>query len=215
MARHFLILFSALFLFCSAKTANYELTLQFSEIRGLVQGNPVVFKEDPIGAVTKVTYTKTGGFDVQVAISESDRALITEYSRFFVTENPENPSEKAIRMVLIRDGGTPLEDGSAVKGSDRTSVIISRVTENLESVLGEIEEEVDRLLNRLDRLSRSDEYRELKRQLERLSRRIREAEKSGREKLEKEIIPELKREMKELQKRLEMLFSEQKEGRRI
>lgn len=215
MARYFWILFSTLFLFCSARAANYELTLQFSEIRGLVQGNPVVFKEHPIGEVTKVNYTRTGGFDVEVAVPESDTVPITEYSRFFITENPENPCEKAIRMVLIREGGTPLEHGSVVKGSDSTSFIISRITENLESVLGEIEGEVDRLLNRLDRLSRSDEYRDLKRQLERLAGRIREAEKSGREKLEKEIIPELERKMKELRQRLEMLFLEQKEGRRI
>lgn len=78
-----------------------DLTVRFQRIEGLKTEAPVIFDQDSIGTVTRVTYQDRGDFLVDLVIEPSYSDIATEHSRFFISDRPESPGQKAVEMIRV------------------------------------------------------------------------------------------------------------------
>jgi ABC-type transporter Mla subunit MlaD len=161
--------------------------VRFDAVSGLRQGAPVVLDGGPIGTVEEVRYTPEGRFEVRAKIEEAFRAAVTDRARFLVDEG--EGGEKRLEVVALENGGTPLADGAVVEGSSRVGVV------------GEsIRREMDRFLQGLTQVPDAEAVREFQAELRRFSEQLRGAGREARERMKKEVIPDLERRWEELKR---------------
>ena len=82
--------------------------------------------------MTGVSYSVDGHYIVDLAIKKEFANAATEYSKFFIIEDPQNKAKKAIEMINTRRGGSPLRDGATVEGSTKSSAVFSRIGDDFE-----------------------------------------------------------------------------------
>ena len=92
---------------CAATTHNFM--IRFNEIEGLRKNDQVFFDQTPIGVVKDVEYTDTGDYLVKVAVEDQYSSLPKDSSTFYIDSNPENESQKAIRIIQIQEDGNTIE----------------------------------------------------------------------------------------------------------
>lgn len=178
--------FTAALLACSGVL---DLTVCFPEVSGLREGAPVVWKESTIGQVREVRYTREGRFEVRIRVEEAFRAAVTDRTRFVVAE--AEPGAKALELVELGAGGTPLADGAVVEGASRYEVLG-------ESVRGEVR----RFFQGLQGLPESEPVRRLQTEIERFAEDLGRAGREARDRLKNEVLPEFERRLEELRRRL-------------
>ena len=109
MIRNFIFsAITALVLIGCAETTN-NFMIRFNEIEGLRKNDQVFFDQTPIGVVKDVEYTGTGDYLVKVAVEDQYSSLPKDSSTFYIDSNPENESQKAIRIIQIQEDGNTLE----------------------------------------------------------------------------------------------------------
>jgi len=166
-----------------------DLTVRFPEVSGLREGAPVVWNEGVIGQVREVQYTKEGRFEVRVRVEGAFRAAVTDRTRFVVGEGKKG--ERALELVELEKGGTPLPDGAVVEGSSGYGV------------LGEtMRQEFGRFLQGLQALPESEPVQQFAEEVERFAQELGRAGREARERLKKEVLPELERKLEALRRRL-------------
>lgn len=166
-----------------------DLTVRFPEVSGLREGAPVLWKESTIGQVREVRYTREGRFEVRVRVEEAFRAAVTDRTRFVVAG--AEPGAKALELVELQAGGTPLADGAVVEGASRYEV------------LGEsVRREVRRFFQGLQDLPESESVKSLREEIERFAEDLGRAGKEARERIKKQVLPEFERRLEELRRRL-------------
>ena len=188
MIIRFLMLWLLAFAVLGCDDNGLNLKVRYNEIRGLKEGDRVIFEKNHVGQVMGVSYSKKGYYVVDVEIKREFENCITEYARFFIVADPQNTPRKAIEIRQIREGGTLLADGAIVKGSDGSSESEhgrrNEFSKNLEGLkkqfealhrIRDTEEEVhDRVLSRL--------RFELKRLEADMAKALRSAKRKGRKK---------------------------------
>lgn len=206
---HFTIIISILLLF-ACKEAGLNLKIRFDDIQGLQADNRVLFESNHVGQVTRVFYDKQGYYLVDLIIKEDFANAATEYSQFYIIEDPQTEGRKAIEIMLLRKGGAPLADGAMVEGSTRSAAVYQKMLQDFNKQAGEIGRQLEKFFEDLKKLPESDEVKQLQRDLEELGRAMEEAGKATREKIENEVVPMMKEELERLKKRLEN-FGREKE----
>jgi ABC-type transporter Mla subunit MlaD len=83
---------------CIETTHNFM--IRFNAIEGLRKNDQVFFDQTPIGIVTDVEYTDSGNYLVKVAVEDQYSSLPKDSSTFYIDSNPENESQKAMRIIL-------------------------------------------------------------------------------------------------------------------
>jgi len=162
-------------------------TVRFDAVSGLRQGAPVVLEGGPIGTVDEVRYTPEGKFEVRAKVKDAFRAAVTDRVRFVVSEG--EGGEKRLEVIALEKGGTPLADGAVMEGSSRVGV------------LGEsIRQEMDRFLQGLTQLPEAEAVQEFEAELRRFAEELREAGRDARERMKKEVIPDLERRWEDLKR---------------
>jgi paraquat-inducible protein B len=209
MARSILIsLMLALVLWGCEESAR-RIKIQYDQIQGLKEGERVIYEQNHIGEVTSVFYSADGYYTVDLAIKLHFANAVTEHSKFFIMEDPENGGKKAVEMIQTRRGGSPLEDGAIVQGSSKSSAVISQMKEDLEKGLEDLNEQFERLFADLRSVPDSEEFKKLEKKLERLAEEIKRSSKSAQEKIQKELLPRLKEEMEKLRDQLQKFGREE------
>lgn len=184
------------------KESGLSLKIRFDQIQGLKEGDRVIFEQSDIGHVTAVSYPADGYYMVDLAIKSSFAGAATENSKFFVVEDAQNKGHKAVEVIQTPRGGAPLQDGTIVEGSSKSSTLFTQASEDFEKQLENLRKNFEQFLEDLSSVGQSEEFKKLEKELERLAEEMRRLEKSAREKIQKELLPQLKEELEKLRKRL-------------
>ena len=76
-----------------------DFKVKFDQIYGLKGGDRVIYELNHIGDVKNVFYEKGGIYNVDVTIESNFTNAITEYSKFFIIDDPIKEGEKAIEVL--------------------------------------------------------------------------------------------------------------------
>jgi hypothetical protein len=206
---HIIFILTVFFLLACEETG-LNLKIRFDQIQGLQSDNRVIFESNHVGRVTRVFYAKEGHYLVDLIIEEDFANAATEDSRFYIIVDPQAAEKKAVEILQIRKGGTPLADGSMVEGATRPAAVDQKMLENFDKQTGKLGEKLQQFFENLKKLPESDEVKQLQKDLEELGREMEKAGKAVRDKMQTEVMPLIKEELERLKKRLEN-FGREKE----
>jgi paraquat-inducible protein B len=193
----------AIFLIFACEETGLNLKIRFDDTQGLQADNRVIFESNHVGQVTRVFYAKEGHYLVDLIIKEDFANAATENSLFYIVNDPQAAGRKAIEIMQLRKGGTPLADGSMVEGSTRSAAGYQKMLEDFDKQAGKIGRQLQQFFEDLKKLPESDEVKQLQRDLEELGREMEKAGKATRDKIQNEVVPLIKEELERLKKRLE------------
>lgn len=210
MKKIHITLILTIFLLFGCEETGLNLKIRFDDIQGLQADNRVLFESNHVGQVTRVFYAKEGFYSVDLIIKEDFANAATEYSQFYIVDDPRVADSKAIEIMLLRKGGTPLADGAVVEGSTRSAAVYQKMLQNFDKQAGKIGRQLQNFFEDLKKLPESDEVKQLQQDLEELGREMEAAGKATRDKIQNEVVPMMKEELERLKKRLEN-FGREKE----
>lgn len=202
MRKRFLILMMLPLVLWACKDI-LKIKIRYDQIEGLEKGDRVVFEDNHIGAVTDVSYTKDGDYLAEIGIKKSFANAATEDSEFFIVDDSEEEGKKAIEVIQTKTGGTPLKDGAIVEGSTKSAISFGDLPEALEKGLEGFQEQLQKVFEGLSAIPESKEFKDLQGELESLGKQMSKSTGSAKEKLEKDVLPQLKEEIEKLRKRME------------
>ncbi|MCF8082788.1 MAG: MlaD family protein [Deltaproteobacteria bacterium] len=188
-----------------------HVTIRFDRIDGLTSGDRVLFEENHIGNVESVTYEKEGRYTVEISIQSNFINAATTLSEFYVVNDPQAQKKRAIQMVQVQPGGSVLKQGAVVEGSNSRSLLLKRLSRDIDQGLNELRGELKDLQKDMENIPHTDEYRELKRELSETAKQLERAVRESKEKMRKELLPLLIRKLEELKERLKEQGKEKSE----
>lgn len=181
----------------------HDFKIRFSDIQGLQKGNPVYFDASVIGDVEAVEYTDSGVFLVSVSIQEEFASAATDASRFYIDGDPENRSQKLLRVVQLEKGGNRIEENAIVDGQTKYTVLYDQFTYQLGQNITIFESGINDFLKALKGFSNDEQIKELEKQLDDIIADLGHMSREMKAKLENEILPLLREKIEELRKSLE------------
>lgn len=187
---------------------SFNLKIRFDQVQGLKQGDRVIFEQNHIGSVNRVSYSERGFFLVDIGLLKDFAGTATENSRFFIISDPQNREIKAVEMVHIRGGGALLQNNATVEGSTETALLFQQIFAGIEKGLESFEEQVRQFSKELEAIPESEEFKRLENELSRLAEEMKQSGQAVRQKIKEELLPQLKEEMEKLRKRLQELGRE-------
>jgi hypothetical protein len=192
------VLILAVFLFFACEEKGLNLTIRFDQIQGLQADDLVVFENNHVGQVTRVFYSNDGVYIVDLKIEEDFANAATEHSRFYIIEDPQVAEKKAVEMIQLHKGGTPLANGSSVVGSTQSSAMFQKMLEDFDEQTGKLGKQFRKFFEDLSKLPESEEVKQME-----------QAGKATRDKIQNDIVPMIKEELERLKKRLEKFGREE------
>jgi paraquat-inducible protein B len=192
----------------SCGQGDLQLTIRFARVDGLTTGDRVILDESAAGQVTKVAYENSGDFSVKVAIAPEFSASATQNSRFTIVDDPGRPERKAVAIILLAPGGTPLADDAVVEGSTAASVLLEKWQKGLDQGVEALARQLQDLTSALQDVPLQEAVDEMKNTLADLHRTMVEAEEATREKIRRDILPQLQREIERLREALRAMGRE-------
>jgi paraquat-inducible protein B len=184
------------------------INVTFEQLSGLEKSDRVLFQGNPAGHVDDIHFNQDGGYTVQLTIEKGFSNAVTEYSRFYLIDDPEHKGRKGIQIQLDQEGGTPLASGSSVIGVSPEKDLATRLHEELEVGIGFFLERMDQFKRELKAFPDSQEYQEIKKSLKDLAAEIERKEAQARETVKKQWLPKIQRELDELRKHLKQMGRE-------
>ena len=211
MSTRILILIMLPLILLGCQDEGLNIKIKYDEIHGLEMGGRVIFNENNIGDVKDVFYTQKGYYSADVIIKKDFANAVTEHSKFYIVTDPKDKKSKAIEMILAKKGGMPLKDGAIVQGSTRSSSLSgmgdNEPLENLE----ELKRQFERLADELKKIPESKEFKELEKEFEDLGEEMKKSGEEAGERIQKRILPRLKREFEKIKKRLRRFIEGEKD----
>jgi len=193
---------------CAGTTHNFM--IRFNDIEGLRKDDQVFFDQTPIGVVTDVEYTDTGDYLVKVAVEDQYSSLAKDSSTFYIDSNPENESQKAVRIIQTADEGNIIEKNTIVEGQTKYAAIYGHIANKFRKNVRVMESEINEFFKGLQNLSEDEQIKQLERQLDKILAEIENLSAQMKHKLETEILPRIKEQIEELRRRLEEIGKEEK-----
>lgn len=191
-------------------------SVSFNRIYGLRQGDPVLFRDTPVGRVHKVTYTETGVFLVEIELEQAFAHAATEHSRFMITDAPGRTGDKAVLIRQSEPGGEKIAGGAVVEGSepDDTAAAMEDagavISESLAVLMKIMEQGLSDLGVMLQTLPETQEYQVLMKALSDLEARLKTSGAEMAETLRRDVLPFLEEKIRELAERLKQQGQEDK-----
>jgi paraquat-inducible protein B len=198
MSRIFACLVLMFLVMAGCQQGGLDFKIRYKEIHGLKAKDPVIEGKNTIGEVTGISSTKDARYLVHVRIKADYADSVTEHSSFYIRKDLHKGAGTVIEMVQTRSGGTPLRDGDTIEGSYEPVESSEGFWKDFEGTLHDLGRQLDEFSDYIREFPDSREYRSLKRQLERLSEEMRQAEKDVREKIEKDLLPQLQQDLEKL-----------------
>jgi len=197
-----------------------NLNIRFEQALGIKVKDRVVFEGNHIGSVTKVNYADSGDYIVSVAIQPNFTNTATEYSQFFIIDDPQQAQHKAIEVLLTTKGGTLLADGATITGSVKPSPATEFFNQLASGwsigmklfgdQLGDWQKQFESFSKELDKLPDSEAYKQLEAEFNRLIDKMKHSGDEVRDTIQNEILPRLEEEMDKMKKRLEQTKPKEK-----
>ena len=193
---------------CIGTSHNFR--IRFNDIEELRKNDQVFFDQTPIGVVTDVEYTDTGNYLVKVAVEDQYSSLPKDTSTFYIDSNPENESQKAVRIIQIEDGGNAIEKNATVEGQTKYAAIYGQIANKFRKNVRLMESEINEFFKGLQNLSEDEQIKQLEKQLDKILSEIKSLSAQMKHKLETEILPRIKEQIEELRRHLEEIGKEEK-----
>ena len=195
---------AALLALCVTACQWWALTInvEFDQAAGLVPENRVIFAGQTAGVVKAVEPRSQGGVVARVWITKKFSSAATEYSRFYLVDDPDQSGRKAVEIRLSRGEGRVLANGVNVKGFRENRSWLDSLLNDLTQGGEVVRKHFEEMLEELRRLPESEEYQRLKKGLDQLGEELGRHEKEARTKLKRELLPRLEQELERLKKRL-------------
>ena len=184
--------------------------IRFNDIEGLRKDDQVFFDQTPIGVVKDIEYTDDGNYLVKVAVEDQYSPLPKDSSTFYIDSNPENESQKAVRIIQIQDDGNTIEKNAIVEGQTKYAAIYGQIANKFRKNGRVMESEINEFFKRIQNLSEDEQIKQLERQLDKILAEIENLSAQMKHKLETEILPRIKEQIEELRRRLEEIGKEEK-----
>jgi hypothetical protein len=200
--------FLALFLILASCGQDLHFKIHFDEIGGLTEGDPLVLNDQQVGKVVAIDAAEGGGQLVGVAIDRASVGAATVDSKFYLLDNPNDPTHQHIEIVQARPDGKPLAEGAIVEGSRPGPLGLlpfGTILKQFGDALRDLREQVERFRQEFEKLPRSEEAKKLEEEWRRLMDEMREAQSAAEGSLKKELLPKLQKQMEELKKKLQEL----------
>jgi ABC-type transporter Mla subunit MlaD len=96
------------------------LSIRYSALDNLKADAAVYFYGIRIGQIEKITSTQQGDYLVIVSIDPQHKQYITEYSHFFISNDPLQQQDQVLIVEQDQPGGTMLENNSIIQGERKT-----------------------------------------------------------------------------------------------
>ena len=193
---------------CFGTTHNFK--IRFNDIQGLRKNDRVFFDQTAIGEVTGIEYADTGNYLVNVAVEDQFSSLTKDSSSFYIDSNPEAESQKAIRIIQIKDGGNIIEKNTIVEGQSKYVAIYGQIANKFRKNVYVLESEINEFFKGLQNLSESEQIKQIERQLDKILAEIENLSVEMKHKLETDILPRIKEQLEGLRRRLEKIGKEEK-----
>jgi hypothetical protein len=184
------------------------LKVSFDRIDGLEKGAPVRLQGNTAGQVTDVAYTDEGRYLVDIRVNEAFVNACTSNTRFRIVPQEGGSRTMVVALVPGEPGGTPLAEGSVVRGEAVAPSVALGITAELFKGLESLGEQIEAFTREFQNFEESPAYRRLKEELTTLSESMAAAGRSAREKIEKEVLPRIEVEIRKLRERLEKMGKE-------
>ena len=190
---------------------NTDLRIQvrFDQLEGLEKGCPVYFNDNVIGKVEAISLDNERRHIADVIIKSEFAPSVTEYSKFVVSHDPGFPGKKAIEVFQSKDGGVSLKKNSLVIGSSRMSALLDRMQNDVKSGMEIIKEKIERFSKELRSLPEKNAVKNFEKELQHIYDVMKGSSETVRETVKKELLPQLKKELEDLKKRLKELGREE------
>jgi len=201
-----LLLLPLISLGCKADGLNFN--IRYDQVLGLQKGDPVIFKQNPIGIVTGLSYRDNGDYLVSVVIKKGSNATATEHSRFFIADDPVRKGHKAVEVAQIRSGGSILKNQATVEGSTRASLFFDQMMGGFEQGFENLKKEFEQFSQELSKVPESEAFKKLENELKDLAGEIEKSGKAARKEIEQQWLPRFKQELEKLKERLRKLGRE-------
>ncbi|CCK79080.1 MlaD family protein [Desulfobacula toluolica] len=192
-------------LFFLSACTGLTLSVQFKQIDGLKQNDPVIFNSTTIGKVKTISYTKDADFLVSIQIQKEFSHAATEDTQFYIDVSPlssnSKSESKAVFLEQNNPGGKKLDPGTIVQGTSKRTLI--PYAKALESLGQTLENAFSKMLTDIEKIPESDQYKNLKKKLSELKTRLESSSKEMQENIRNDILPKLEEKFKEIIKSLE------------
>ncbi|MBN2371283.1 MAG: MCE family protein [Vicinamibacteria bacterium] len=190
---------------CIAEWGGLTFTIVFKDARGLVSGDPVVYRGVKIGAVRSVDVANDGPARVSVLIQNMHREAVYREARFVIEEAGERGVRENGRQITIKDRRgerTRVEDGDVIEGSEAG---LSEILRSLEDAGKNALDAAKRLAEKLtDCVEDACETPEAERLREDVDEFMRDADKAAREewgKFKQKRLPALREKAERLREK--------------
>ncbi|MGD2098677.1 MAG: hypothetical protein PVG35_13930 [Desulfobacterales bacterium] len=194
---------------CGCVGSAHNFIIRFNDIEGLRKNDQVFFEQTPIGVVRHVEYTDAGDYLVKVAVQEQFSTLAKDSSTFYIDSNPETESEKAVRIIQVKDGGNIIEKNAIVEGQSKYSAIYGQIANNFRKNIHAMESEINEFIKSLQGFSESEQIKQIERQLDKIIAEIENLSAEMKHKLETDILPRINEQIEELRRRLKQIGKEE------
>jgi len=193
---------------CIETTHNFK--VRFNDIQGLCKNDQVYFDKTAIGKVTDIEYTDTGNYLVSVAVEDQFSSVPKDTSTFYIDSNPDRESEKALRIIQFKDGGSKIEKKAIVEGQSKYAAIYGQIANTFIKNIYVMESEIDEVFKGLQSLSESEQIKQIERQLDKILVELDHMSVEMRYKFKTEILPNIYEQIEKLRRRLEEIGKEEK-----
>ena len=209
MLKKIFILLTMSFAIPGCYSGDLNLKIRFAQTEGLKADDRIIFEKNGIGKVEAISYSERGDYIADVKIDKGFTKAVSEHSRFFIINDPAEKG-KAVEMIKVREGGTPLEKGSIIEGSTRFALLLSLMEEDFGKAMSELSHKINKLSDEIKQIPESREIKKFENYLNQLKEKMQKDGKEFREKIQKELLPWLEKEIEKLKQRLRK-FGREKE----
>ena len=147
---------------------------------------------------------------MKVAVEDQYSSLPKDTSTLYIDSNPENESQKAIRIIQIQEDGNTIEKNAILEGQTKYAAIYGQIANKFRKNVRVMESEINEFFKGLQNLSEDEQIKQLERQLDKILAEIENLSAQMKHKLETEILPRIKEQIEELRRRLEEIGKEEK-----
>jgi hypothetical protein len=200
-----IILFAVL---AACRSDELNLNVTYDHLTGLAPQDRVLSGRDRAGTVNSVGFLKDGTHVVGLKIDRAFKSVATDASEFFVVDDPSRPGSKAIVIRTQQSGGSPLADGSTIAGATPYEHLGFVLQREIEAGLDYLIEQIDKFKQDASKIPDSEAVRRLKKTIKDLAAEMTRAEKAARERIKREWLPKIERELEKLRKKLGKLGRE-------
>lgn len=189
-----------------------HVNVRYDALSGLASNDRVLFEHNVAGRVAAIHFDQQKGYTVRLEVEQGFSNALTEYSDFYVVDDPLHEGHKAVEIQLRQRDGKPLPDEASVTGVSQSQDLAEQLQQDLQTGFDFLKKQIDQFGRDIQKAPESEAYQRLKKSLNELGDEIRRAEKETRQKLKEQWLPQIERELDALKERLRRLGRE-KEAR--